>query len=100
MFVIAKGYSGRPYIREIVGEEGLTYILANPDCDSSTRAMLAKGVGFPKSCVFEFDSKLSESLESAWSVNDEGALAALWNEARPVRPHCPSGGATVLRISA
>jgi hypothetical protein len=84
MLVIAKGYGGRPYVREIVSEAGSSYILANPDCDSATRTMLAPGVGFPKSCVFEFDSKLQESLEAAWATHDDGALIELWDAALPV----------------
>jgi hypothetical protein len=83
MLVIAKGYRSRPYVRTVVKDEEETVIVANSECTETVRSELAEGVGFPRNCVFEFDSALSDSLETAWDTGDEMRLAALWSTAEP-----------------
>ena len=83
MRVIARGYRSRPYVREIVRDEGKVLILANKDCDDAVRKTLADGVGFPRNHVFNFDSALSQSLMSAWESGNAERLDRLWAAAKP-----------------
>lgn len=84
MLVIAKGYKGRPYIRRVVAEAENVFILANPDCGYSARAGLARGIGFPKNCVFEFDSDLAIRMGQTWEAGHLAHLASLWLQAIPL----------------
>ena len=84
MRVLAKAYGDQPLDRILIGENARVYYIANPSTVSSTGKCDSGGVGFPKAFVFEFDSALFESLQSAWASGD-AALAALWKEATPLR---------------
>lgn len=90
MRVLARAYRDQPLDRLLVGENARVYYIANPSTVSSTGQCTSGGIGFPKACVFEFDSALFESLGKAWARRDSDALAVLWREATPYR-----GGAKI-----
>lgn len=84
MLVIARAYADRPLKRLVTGKaHGLTY-LANPSVDISELEGSPGGVGFPDSAVFEFDSDLMDSLDSAWASGDGTKLKQLWRKATPL----------------
>lgn len=84
MRVIAMAYGCEPLDRSTAGEgHGVVYIVnshLNRDEEHSEC-----GVGFPKSCVFEFDATLYDSLRQVYDHGDTVALEALWSKATPVR---------------
>jgi hypothetical protein len=85
MRVLARAYKDQPLDRILVGENARVFYIANPSTVSSTGRCTSGGVGFPKACVFNFDSTLFESLDEAWQRGDTETLASLWREATPYR---------------
>jgi hypothetical protein len=83
MRVIARAYGDAPLDREVVGQTDRVAYIANLSGLSSIEREAAKGVGFPRNCVYRFDAALFESLSKAWERGDRGELEALWSSAEP-----------------
>jgi hypothetical protein len=83
MRVIAKAYGDEPLDRTTSGEGAGVVFLVNPDMNRSD-SYSESGVGFPRSCVYQFDSALLESLRRAWADEDHTELGRLWNKATPL----------------
>lgn len=84
MRVIAKAYGDQPLDRVAVGSSSKVIYIAAQSVANAMASGEAGGVGFPKDCVFEFDSTLLDSLSSAWRGGDRDRLAELWATATPV----------------
>jgi len=85
MRVIARAYKDKPLDRIVVGEGERVIYIANPSTVVSTGKDGTEGVGFPKNCVFEFDSALLDSLNAAWASGDRDQLERLWSAAKPAK---------------
>ncbi len=83
MRVIAKAYKDEPLDRGIGSESQEVAYVLNLSVLDSDGTYNRGGVGFPKHCLFEFDSALYESLRDAFSKGDRGRLSALWEHAKP-----------------
>src|SRR4051794_17309844 len=80
MRVIARAYGNEPLDRTTSGEgEGVVF-LVNPDMNRPENHS-ESGVGFPRSCVYQFDSALLDSLREVFNRGDEKALESLWSKA-------------------
>jgi hypothetical protein len=84
MRVLARAYGDRPLDRIAVGSGVKVVYIAAQSVASSMAPGESGGVGFPKDCVFSFDSALYESLAQAWEAGDDASLAALWEAATPL----------------
>lgn len=85
MRVLAKAYGDRPLDRVAVGENARVIYIANMEAANSSGIDSPEGVGFPRNCVFEFDSALFESLIEAWDRQEREQLERLWKRAVPVQ---------------
>jgi len=86
MRVIAKAYGGEPLDRTTSGEGDGVVFIVNPDINRSEN-LSESGVGFPRWCVYEFDSALFESLREVFGRGDMAALEMLWSKAEPIGAH-------------
>ena len=83
MRVIAKAYGGEPLDRATAGEGDGVVFIVNTTMNRS-EPLSETGVGFPRSCVFQFDPALFDSLQTAFSRGDAATLENLWSQAAPI----------------
>jgi hypothetical protein len=84
MRVIAKAYGDRPLDREVISVgDKLAYVI-NLSVSDSAFGESRSGVGFPKDCLFQYDSGLFDSLQGAWAGGDRQGLEAQWARAAPI----------------
>lgn len=83
MRVIARAYGDEPLDRATSGESDGVVFIVNPHMNRADTPS-ESGVGFPRSCVFQFDSALFDSLREVFSRGDATALETLWSKAAPI----------------
>jgi hypothetical protein len=81
MRVLARAYGDRPLDRVVAEKTAQRVYVSTP---SALSANDSAGVGFPLSCVFEFDESLYRDLEGAWREGDSARVAELWARAQPL----------------
>lgn len=84
MLVIARAYKDRPLVRTVVGTAPGVVFLHNQDATNEHGPVDKSGVGFPRDCVFAFDTAVYQQLEGEWSASRFAALAAMWDELVPM----------------
>lgn len=83
MRVIAKAYDDEPIDRIVVAStQKLAYLVVGQDEDSVVDDGIS-GVGFPRACIFHYDSHLMGELESAWKSGNRTKLHELWQHCQP-----------------
>ena len=85
MLVIARAYKDRPLLRTVVGTAPSVIFLHNQDALGVDGAVDKSGVGFPRDCVFPYDSTVYQALLAQWEAGNAAELARLWDELAPIR---------------
>jgi hypothetical protein len=81
--VLAKAYGDRPLDRVTVGSAEKVIYIATQSVADAMESGERGGVGFPRNCIFTFDSTLYDSLNTAWQAGDHDRLVGLWQSATP-----------------
>lgn len=81
MRVLARGYGDEPLDRIAVARRKNLVYIVNASQDSSALSDERAGVGFPSSCVFQFNEALFKALHDSWGRGDSNALKLLWGRA-------------------
>lgn len=89
MRVIARAYGDEPLDRTTSGESDGVVFIVNSNMNRSEN-LSESGVGFPRSCVYEFDSELFDSLREVFRRGDAATLEALWSKAAPIGANVPA----------
>ena len=80
MRVIAKAYGDEPIARVVIASnKKMAYLVVDEEADDLVDDGIS-GVGFPRDCVFRYDSRLMSELESAWRASDRTKLYDLWTQ--------------------
>jgi hypothetical protein len=83
MRVIARAYGDEPLDRTTSGESDGVIFIVNLELNRSDHHS-ETGVGFPRSCVYQFDSELFDSLREVFGRGDAESLERLWSKAAPI----------------
>ncbi len=85
---IARAYANEPLDRVAVAfERKLTFIANGKGVENVDNLEHVGAIGFPSECVFEFDAKLFDALQTAYILGDD--LDALWAQAVPLKADLP-----------
>jgi hypothetical protein len=87
---IARAYGDEPLERFALGQEGGLVYLSNPSLEDEDEILALRAVGFPRKCVFVFESQIFDRLTSAYRQGDRKALESAWDTAKLLKMDLPA----------
>ena len=83
MRIIAKGYKNRPFAKLALAKERAAIYLYDESLVGAIGTIAKRAIGFPRDCIFEFESSLFDALCDAYGRQAHHELDILWNRAKP-----------------